>query len=76
MILNKDVKPDRKIYYIGSLIIAKLKNSSDTSIDYVSIYEALREEENISSEIFFLTLDWLFLLGAIKIEKGIVCKCF
>jgi hypothetical protein len=46
------------------------------SVDYLSIYEGLRKEENISSEIFFLTLDWLFLLGAIKLEEGVVSKCF
>ncbi|MEZ5489078.1 MAG: ABC-three component system middle component 6 [Gammaproteobacteria bacterium] len=76
MILNKDVRPDRKIYYIGSLIIEKLMDDPGQSVDYLSIYEGLRKEENISSEIFFLTLDWLFLLGAIKLEEGVVSKCF
>ncbi|MEW8660674.1 MAG: ABC-three component system middle component 6 [Candidatus Thiodiazotropha endolucinida] len=76
MILNKDVRPDRKIYYIGSLIIEKLMEEPEQSIDYLSIYEGLRKEENITSEIFFLTLDWLFLLGAIKLEEGVVSKCF
>lgn len=76
MILNKDVRPDRKIYYIGSLIIEKLMADPGQSIDYLSIYERLRKEENITSEIFFLTLDWLFLLGAIKLEEGVVSKCF
>lgn len=76
MILNKDVRPDRKIYYIGSLIIEKLMDDPGQSIDHLSIYEGLRKEENITSEIFFLTLDWLFLLGAIKLEEGVVSKCF
>jgi hypothetical protein len=76
VILNKDVRPDRKIYYIGSLIIEKLMVSPGQSVDYLSIYEGLREEEDITSEIFFLTLDWLFLLGAIKLEEGVVRKCF
>ncbi len=76
MILNKDVRPDRKIYYIASLVIEKLMDNPGQSIDYLSIYEGLRKEENITSEIFFLTLDWLFLLGAIKLEKGLVSKCF
>ena len=76
MILNKDVRPDRKIYYIGSLIIEKLIDDPGQNIDYLSIYEGLRKEESITSEIFFLTLDWLFLLGAIKLEEGVVSKCF
>lgn len=76
MIVNKDVRPERKIYYIGALVIDILKESKEEIVDHLFVFEKLHKKENVSAEVFLLSLDWLFLLGAIKTEKGILKKCF
>lgn len=76
MIVNKDVRPERKIYYIGALVIDILTDSKEEAVDHLSVFETLHKKEKISAEVFLLALDWLFLLGAVKTEKGILKKCF
>ena len=76
MIVNKDVRPERKIYYIGALVIDILKDSKEEVVDHLSVFERLHKKEKISAEVFLLALDWLFLLGAVRTEKGILKKCF
>ena len=76
MIVNKDVRPERKIYYIGALVIDVLKESKEEVIDHLYIFEKLHVKEGITIEVFLLALDWLFLLSAIKTEKGVLKKCF
>jgi hypothetical protein len=76
MILNKDVRPERKIYFIAALVIDVLKESKEGVIDHLYVFEKLQESEGITAEVFLLALDWLFLLGAIKTERGVLIKCF
>lgn len=76
MIINKDIRPERKIYYIGALVIDILKENEDDSVDHLSVFERLHEKESITAEVFLLALDWLFLLGAVRLEQGILKKCF
>lgn len=76
MIINKDIRPERKIYYIGALVIDVLKENEEDSINHLSVFEKLQEKESVTVEVFMLALDWLFLLGAVKLEQGILKKCF
>lgn len=76
MIINKDIRPDRKIYYIGALVIDVLKENEEDAVDHLSVFEELQERESITAEVFLLALDWLYLLGAIRLEQGILRKCF
>ncbi|MBF0452514.1 MAG: hypothetical protein HQK75_17560 [Candidatus Magnetomorum sp.] len=76
MIIGKDIHPERKIYYIGALIIEILKKVPDTTFDFFDIYQKLNKSEKVTIKLFTLTLDWLFLLGAISRDKGNIKKCF
>ena len=76
MILGKDVHPERKIYYWGAIIIDSIQQYGDTEITYFSLYEYLKVDNDISIDVFSLTLDWLFLLGVIDGDDGIIKKCF
>ncbi|MEW8287296.1 MAG: ABC-three component system middle component 6 [Candidatus Thiodiazotropha endolucinida] len=76
MIINKDIHPERKIYYIGALVIDVLRENKEDSINHLLVFEKLQEKESITVDVFMLALDWLFLLGAVKLEQGILKKCF
>lgn len=76
MIINKDIHPERKIYYIGALVIDVLRENKEDSINHLLVFEKLQEKESITVGVFMLALDWLFLLGAVKLEQGILKKCF
>lgn len=76
MIIEKDIHPERKIYYIGALIIGILKKAPNDKFDFFDVYQELTQSEKISMKLFALTLDWLFLLGVIRSDKGSIKKCF
>lgn len=76
MIISSDIHPQKKVYYIGALIIQELKQLGTTEFDFFNLYTTLKEKENISMNLFSLSLDWLFLLGAIDKKKNKLIVCF
>ncbi len=76
MIIGKDIHPEKKIYYLGALVLKTLKKSSKKKFDFFKVYQEVNESEKVSIKLFTLTLDWLFLLGAIESNKGHIEKCF
>jgi len=77
MIVSKDINPERDFYYLGAKIIEIISQSNDKNVDFFDTYEQLSNSEEISINLFTLTLDWLYLLGVInKTKKGIIVKCF
>lgn len=76
MIINRDVNPERNLYYIGSLILDELSKSSQKSIDFIDLYQELNKSRGISMNLFTLSLDWLYLNEIIELSKGKIVKCF
>lgn len=76
MILGKDVHPERKIYYWGAIVIDCIRQHENVEITYFSLYEELKLNNDISIDVYSLTLDWLFLLGVIDGDNGVIKKCF
>lgn len=77
MIVSRDINPERDFYYLGAKTIEILSYTEDEKIDFFYVFEALRSTEDISLNLFTLTLDWLFIIGAIgKTNKGYLVKCF
>ncbi len=76
MIVGQDIKPERKIYYLGALALEIIKALPNNNIDVFDAFQKLNEREKISMNLFILTLDWLFILGAIKNNEGRIEKCF
>jgi len=77
MIVNKNINPERDLYYLGGKTIEILNNSNKTEFDYFELYSSLSKRHSISINLFSLILDWLFILGVIKIgKKGLLVKCF
>lgn len=77
MIVNKNINPERDLYYLGGKVIELLDNSNNAKFDYFELYSKLNKNHDISINLFTLVLDWLFILGAVKKDKkGLLEKCF
>ncbi|HBG28850.1 MAG: hypothetical protein A2Y10_03710 [Planctomycetes bacterium GWF2_41_51] len=76
MIVSRDTRPERKLYYIGSLAIDIMRNSPKKDFDFFDIFQKINNYEKISMNLFALTMDWLFLIGAINDNNGQIKKCF
>jgi hypothetical protein len=77
VIVNKDTNPLNDLYYIGSLILKYLLKENIVSIEYTELMSSLKKENHISTNLLSLSLDWVYLLGAIDLdEKGNIKICF
>lgn len=77
MIVNKNINPERDLYYLGGKVIEILQDIDGTEFDYFEVFQRLNSQKSISLNLYILVLDWLFLLKAIKKGKnGILEKCF
>ncbi|QDT96264.1 ABC-three component system middle component 6 [Gimesia aquarii] len=76
MIISKDIKPERQIYRLGAMLLEVLQGTSGSVIELFDLYQLVNRQETISLNAFFITVDWLFLLGAITNDKGRIVKCF
>jgi len=76
MIVSKDINPKLDLYYVGALTLQNMENSS-SSFDTIELYEKVKEKENeVKFRLFFLSLDWLYVLGAIELaDNGFIRKC-
>ena len=77
MIVNKNINPERDLYYLGGKVIEVLNGSKQAQFDYFELYILLNKTNKVSLNLFSLALDWLFILGVIKKgNKGVIEKCF
>jgi len=77
MIVSKDVNPERDFYYLGAKVIEVLSSEEDEIVDYFDIFQKINSSEQVSINLYSLTLDWLYLIGVIdNSEKGNIRKCF
>lgn len=74
MIVNQDNHPQRQLYYLGAKAL-EILNSKGGVIDFFDIYQELKLKEDISIRLFVLTVDWLYLLGVITSDKGLIKRC-
>lgn len=73
MILSQDSNPNRQLYYLGARLLGLI--STTDSLPFFDAYQSLRKQEDVSIALFTLTADWLYLIGAIKLENGALIKC-
>jgi hypothetical protein len=77
MIVSRDINPERDVYYLGARVIETISNSKKKEFDFFDIFEKLKVSNNISVNLFILTLDWLYLIEAINSPvNGKITKCF
>jgi len=77
MIINKNINPERDLYYLGGKVIEVLNIFTQIEVDYFELFLSVNKLNKISLNLYSLVLDWLFILGVIKKgNKGLVIKCF
>lgn len=76
MIINRDISPIYCQYYIGAIVINEIKSFRCDSIDFMDLYMKTKLKQDISISSFSFALEWLFLIGGIKIKHGKIIKCF
>lgn len=74
MILSNNSNPKNSLYYIGGLILSIIKIKKEC--DYLDLYTQLKNNHNISFQLYTFALDWLYLISAIQFDdrEGVV-KC-
>lgn len=76
MIISQDINPKRDIYYLGAKLLEIVADEVN-DIDFFDLYKHIHSIEQISIDLYVLTLDWLYAIGAIEAaEKGNIKKCF
>jgi hypothetical protein len=69
---NKNITMRYSLLYCGAMILAELKGSDTIS----SLREKTIIREELSNyEKFILTLDFLFIIGAIALHDGLIERC-
>jgi hypothetical protein len=76
MILNQDIKPEKQAYYLGSRILAVIKDEPSKDINLLGVFEKINEFEKISYHAFSMGMNWLYLIGVIKLQGKKLIKCF
>ncbi len=77
MIIDKNINPERDLYYLGGILIDVLENNGNKEVDYMDLYFLVKVKKDITINLYSLTLDWLFILGLVtKGEKGKIKICF
>ncbi|TGZ98065.1 ABC-three component system middle component 6 [Rodentibacter pneumotropicus] len=71
MLLN-ETSPDKSLYIIGANI---LKNLQSKTYSVYSLYDLCYKDRYISLTLFLFALDWLFLIGMVKLSDKGVSKC-
>ncbi len=77
MIVNKNINPERDLYYLGGKVIEVLNSLNQNEVDYFDLFLSVNKLNKITLNLFSLVLDWLFILQVIKKgNKGLIIKCF
>jgi hypothetical protein len=77
MIVDNNTNPERDLYYLGGVLIDLISNKEDDEIDYMDLYKNFNQKQEITINLYSLTLDWLFILGLVnKGENGKIKRCF
>ena len=73
MLLPDNIKPEYSMYYVGSIIIEKLKNKTYSLLD---LFQSLNELNDVSFSLYSLALDWLYLIDMAEInDSGEIVLC-
>lgn len=77
MIIDKNINPERDLYYLGGILIDVIENNKIKEVDYMDLYSLFKVKKDVTINLYSLTLDWLFILGLVtKGDKGKIKICF
>ena len=69
---NKNIRLEYSLLGCGAMVLRAMQKGDTVS----ALWERVREEKTIVSyEKFILTLDYLYMIGAIQLDGGIIERC-
>ena len=73
LLINKNVKPSKTIYYIATLVYKHLNNSS---LSVKQLYENIQNSnESIDYMSYINALNFLYLIEKIRIAEDVIKLC-
>ena len=74
MLMPENIDPKKSIYYTGAMVLQLLQRSGNISV--INLYSEVKLQYGISFPVMLLSLDWLYLIGAVTVTKsGAVRLC-
>ncbi|MFT5337456.1 MAG: hypothetical protein ACI9YL_001459 [Luteibaculaceae bacterium] len=73
MLLPDNIHPENTVYFNGAMVLNLLQ--TDSSIEFLELYNQVKSNGNISFQTYILCLDWLYLIDAAKLNNGKVELC-
>lgn len=68
MLLPDNIHPELSIYYNGAIVLNELKKEDKQPI--ITLYQKIKNTNNMSFPTFILCLDWLYLIEVAQINEG------
>lgn len=68
MLMPENVDPKKSIYYTGAMVLQLIQRSGNISV--FNLYSEVKSQYGISFPVMLLSLDWLYLIGAVTVTKG------
>lgn len=68
MLLPDNIHPKLSIYYNGSVVLLELKAKAKQKM--IDLYQHVKNRNDMSYPTFILSLDWLYLIDAAKIDEN------
>jgi hypothetical protein len=62
MLLPDGIHPENSIYYNGAFVLQVLQKQKKQHL--LDLYQAVKQQRNMSFAVFVLCIDWLFLIDA------------
>lgn len=73
LLINKNVKPNKTIYYIATIVYKYLNNSS---LSVKQLYENIQNSnKSIDYKSYIYALNFLYLIEKIRIERNVIKSC-
>lgn len=73
LLINKNVRPNKTVYYLSSQVYKKLNNTTYSVKELFSDLQA--DIQDIDYNHFLYALNFLFLLDRVMIEEDVIKLC-
>ena len=73
MLLPDNIHPENSVYFNGAIVLQALQRKS--SLDFLELYQNVKEIREMSFSTYVLCLDWLYLINVAELKQGKVNLC-
>ncbi len=67
MLLPNNIHPKDSLYFNGAVVLSQLLKLK--KVNLFELYGMVNEQRNMTMPVFVLTLDWLYLADAAKVDE-------